>query len=248
MKIAVFSDIHSNLTALRAVLNDCSSRYPEVQHIILLGDLVNYGPRPNETLQELASFLDGKEILASLAGNHEMELFREGGASSRFSTRRGAAALEVTKNLLSPEWLLYLKTELDFGTREFIFESKKILCVHASISDPYWGAMTDEERKRPVYSKYDFVLCGHTHIPYSIEELFPVENSSLRNNKKTTFLNPGSVGQPRNRNPMAHYTAFDPTTEEVHLNKVPYDIQSEIALDTIEGLDPFYRERLKYGI
>lgn len=248
MKIAVFSDIHANLTALRAVLYDCSSRYPEIRHVILLGDLVNYGPRPNETLRELALFLEGKELLASLAGNHEMELLREGGPSPMFSTERGAAALIATKNLLSPEWLSFLKTELNFGTQEITFESKRILCVHASLSDPFWGAMTDEERKLPEYAKYDFVLCGHTHLPLSVDEFFTIENPTLRNKKKTVFLNPGSVGQPRNRNPMAHYMAFDPITEEVHLNKVPYNVQTEIALDTVEGLDPFYRERLRYGL
>jgi len=248
MRIAVFSDIHANLTALRAVLADCTSRYPEIRHVILLGDLVNYGHRPNETLRELLSFLEGKELLASLAGNHEMELFRDGGPSPRFSSDRGVAALVATKRLLSPEWLSYLKTELDSGYRELTFESKCILCVHASLGDPYWGAMTDEERKLPKYAKYDFVLFGHSHLPLSVDELFPVENHSLRNKKITVFLNPGSVGQPRNRNPRAHYMVFNPTTEEVHLNKVAYDVQAEMSLDAIKGLDSFYKERLRYGL
>lgn len=248
MKIVVFSDIHANLTALRAVLLDCTSRYPGIKCVVLLGDLVNYGPRPNETLMELKSFLEGKELLASIVGNHEMELFREEGPSPLFSTERGMVALVATKRLLSPEWLSFLKTRLNTGIQEITVESKRILCVHASFGDPYWGVMTDEGRKCLEYASYDFVLFGHTHIPLAVDEFFPVENATLQNRKKTVFLNPGSVGQPRNRNPLAHYMVFDPITEEVHLNKVPYNVQSEMDLDVIEGLDQFYRERLKYGL
>jgi len=197
---------------------------------------------------EIESFLEEKELLASIAGNHEMELFREEGPSAQFSTERGAAALVATKRLLSPKWMAFLKTKLKIGAQEISFESKRILCVHASLGDPYWGAMTNEGRKLLKYASYDFVLFGHTHIPLSVDEFFSVENPSLRNKKKTIFLNPGSVGQPRNRNPMAHYMVFDPTTEEVHLNKVQYNIQSEIDLDSIEGMDQFYKERLRYGL
>jgi predicted phosphodiesterase len=248
MKIAVFSDIHANLTALHAVIHDCNSRYPGISRVILLGDHINYGSRPNETLGTLVSFLQEREVLVSLAGNHEMELFRAEGPSTRFSTKRGIDALLTTRKLLTSEWQSYLREELTYGPQSITVESKKILCVHACISDPYWGEMTEKERTLTHYADYDYVLSGHSHIPCAVDELYSVHSPALRNMKKTVFLNPGSVGQPRNRMPLAQYMVFDPSTEEVHMNKVVYDIGAELALDAIAGMDPFYRERLKTGI
>jgi predicted phosphodiesterase len=98
-----------------------------------------------------------------------------------------------------------------------------------------------------VYATNDYVLSGHTHVPHLIEAFFPVDRPEMRNQKKVIFLNPGSVGQPRNHNPRSHYAVLDPLTGEIHMNRVPYDIEAEIAAYP-DGFDEFYRIRLRVGV
>jgi len=246
MKILVLSDIHANLTATNAVLADCAARYPDVEDVIILGDLVNYGPRPNETIGVLRQFIGGRRLLVALAGNHEMELFNET-AAQRFSTGRGADALKTTATLLSEESRAFLRDGLSFGPQTITAGEARMLCVHASLGDPFWGKLDAEERARPVYATNDYVLSGHTHVPHLIEAFFPVDRPEMRNQKKVIFLNPGSVGQPRNHNPRSHYAVLDPLTGEIHMNRVPYDIEAEIAAYP-DGFDEFYRIRLRVGV
>ena len=88
------------------------------------------------------------------------------------------------------------------------------------------GAMTE----RCSFRDFDLVLSGHTHFPHVFTKYYPCEEESLRNKKPTVFINPGSVGQPRNRNPRAQYAICDSETGTAELRAVPYDVEQAMSL------------------
>lgn len=243
MRLILLSDIHGNLSALEAVLADLMMKY-KPDFVLILGDNINYGMRPNEVIERLNS-LD-IPILVNVFGNHEKALLD--GDTSHFSTVRGRHLLDYTRSALSEEAINHIKNNCtQKGYTEVEINGKKILAVHGSLSDPYWGKMTDAEMSKIIYSKYDYVFSGHSHIPHFIEKFYVCDNPEYRNRKRTVFINPGSVGQPRNHNSKAQYTYIDLNEETVHFNSVRYDIKKEQSLYP-DNLDGFYAKRLENGI
>ena len=97
------------------------------------------------------------------------------------------------------------------------------------------------------YSSYDYVFSGHSHRPHFFERFYPAQDARRRNLKKTIFINPGSVGQPRNLNPMAQAAVLDMDTENVVFLRATYDIAKE--QQAFDGqVDSFNSERLEYGV
>lgn len=244
MAYIVLSDIHANLSALRAALRHARNSYSGFS-IIILGDIINYGMRPNEVIAELRQLSEPIEFI--LSGNHEQAL--RDGDDTRFSTDRGRAVLACTKRMLADESRAFLNCDvLPSGSTEFVTSTgKKVLAIHGSLDDPFWGVIDSCSSRDERYAPYDYVLSGHSHIPHLIEEFHAADAPELRNRHRTVFLNPGSVGQPRNQNPRAQYMFWDPDTETVHFNSAAYDIAEEQSLYTDEA-DPFYRDRLLRGI
>ncbi len=246
-KLIVLSDIHANLSALNAVITDFSVKY-NPDGIILLGDLINYGMRPNEVIEEIKQLSVTYPILCNIYGNHEKALFYPKEQLTRFSSERGKSILEYTRKKLSAESLEYLSAMMDGrGFKSFEINGKKILCVHGNIEDPYWGKLTGISVENEAYANYDYVFSGHTHLPLHLEVLYKANVLGMRNHKKTVFLNPGSVGQPRNHNPRAQYLYVDLFAEIFHHNSVEYNIAGEQELYT-NKTDMFYRNRLSKGI
>ena len=243
MSIAILSDIHANLSALQSVLKDICERAGNDAYI-LLGDIVNYGMRPNEVIAEL-EHLD-KPILANIWGNHECAMIDDA-QLPHFATDRGRSALMYMRNILSAHSMQYIEGMIKDGYVELEVERKKILLVHGDMKDVFWGKMTDAEQHNECYKQYDFVLHGHSHVPQYNEVFFADENSEMRNKKKTVFINPGSVGQPRNHNPRAQYAILDTETGECQLLSAEYNIAYEQSL-YLEGIDSFYKERLERGV
>lgn len=243
-KLLFFSDIHANLTALNAVLADMDAKGYCPDGIVILGDIINYGMRPNEVIDIIKNL--PYPVLVNLFGNHENALFN--GDLSHFSTERGKRMLEYTSAILTTESKEYLKSNLNpVGIQDAEWSGKKILFMHGNILDPYWGKMTDESFEDESYQKYDFVFSGHSHLPHNRSSYFKVDNPAMRNKKKTVFINPGSVGQPRNQNPCAQYAYVELSTGTVHNNAVSYDVRKEYVLYP-DYLDKFYKERLILGI
>ena len=243
MKIAILSDIHANLSALNSVLEDIRNNHP-VDAYILLGDVVNYGMRPNETILRLEQ-LD-KPVLGNIWGNHECAMVDDA-QLPHFATDRGRRALTYMQNILSEHSKQYMEQMAKDGYAELEINGKKVLLVHGDVKDAYWGKMTDAEQHDACYKQYDYVLHGHSHVPQYNEVFFADENPEMRNKKKTVFINPGSVGQPRNHNPRAQYAVWDTETGECQLLSVAYDIAYEQSLYPKE-IDPFYKERLSKGV
>lgn len=240
-RIAILADIHSNLTALEAVLSDMRSQ--DISSVLLLGDLINYGPRPDQVINTLKG-LD-RPVLVNIWGNHEYSLF-EGGLE-RFATERGRAVLNFTKDLISEETLEYLRGMNKDGFEEMSIDEMSFLCVHGTKEDPYWGKFSMDMLEDERFRQYDYVLTAHSHIPHYIEHFYKCDNAAYRNKKRTVFINPGSVGQPRNHCPLAQYGLLNLKTGEYIHRCVEYDIEAEQALFN-DKIDVFYKERLSKGI
>lgn len=246
-KFVVLSDIHANLSALEAVIKDFREKY-QPQGIILLGDVVNYGMRPNEVIYEIKHLEKEYPIVCNIFGNHEKAILWPDEYLSRFSSSRGREMLKYTLEKLSVESMEYLHTGMEEkGWADINLGGKKILCVHGNLIDPYWGKIDAADAKDESYAFYNYVFSGHTHIPHYYEVFYKANLPEYRNRKKTIFLNPGSVGQPRNQNSEAQYLYVDLMAEVFHHNSVKYNIDKEQSLYTNE-IDEFYRDRLSKGI
>jgi len=196
VKIAVFADVHSNLYSLEAVLKDIESK--GIDRVYCVGDLVGYGPRPNEVIELIRS----KKIPAVM-GNYDdaignMRLICGCDYKDEESLRLGEKSIAWTRDNTSDEnkaWLRGLPAEI----RETI--SGYILLVHGSpkalneylyesTPEEYFGQLLEE-------SAVDVLVCGHTHLPY-VKKV----NSGL-------VINAGSVGKPKHGNPNATYITME---------------------------------------
>lgn len=243
MRLVLLSDIHANLTALEAVLKDIDN-IGSFDYFILLGDLINYGPRPNEVIDIIKKI--SHKIFINLWGNHEYSLFD--GNPERFSTDRGRAVLRYTSDILTEESKDYLYTKMNHrGYEIFTVGLRSFFFVHGNADDPYWGKFDISKMDDEHYATYDYVISGHSHIPHYVEFFFKSGNQAYRNKKRTIFINPGSVGQPRNHNPHAQYGILDTETGNYEHRSVWYDIEREQAHFN-DIVDFFYKERLKIGI
>lgn len=243
MLLVLLSDIHGNVTALQAVLNDIQHNV-DFDSFVILGDLVNYGPRPNEVIQMVNSL--PQELIINLWGNHEYSIF--GGSLERFATDRGRSVLQYTNTILTEESRNYLDTQMNHqGYKECLIEYKSFLFVHGNLDDPYWGKFGIDKMNDERYAKYDYVISGHSHIPHYVEHFFASDNADYRNKKRTIFINPGSVGQPRNHNPYAQYGILDLKTGNYQHRCVWYDVEAEQKLFS-DAVDSFYKTRLTLGI
>ena len=241
-RILIMSDIHGNLSALNKIWE--KKKIEEFEGIVLLGDLIDYGPHSNEVVEKLKN-LPKHKILVNIWGNHEKAVVD--GDDSRFSSERGKKCAAHTRKMLTTQTMQYLENEMDkSGHMEFELAGKKCLAVHGSAVDFFWKSISHGEDQE-TYKKYDYVFSGHSHIPHYFEHFYPAECKEYRNRKKTVFLNPGSVGQPRNHNANAQYAILEPETMSVQMKAVSYDIEHEIAAFSDE-VDSFYKERLRIGV
>lgn len=241
-KLAVLSDIHGNLEALQCVKEDMEQF--QIDAVILLGDLIDYGMQSNEVI----TFLKKKfsyPILCNLWGNHEHAILFEN--YTEFSSARGRESAMYTRKILTESSKLYLENNCQReGLLEFEYAGKSCLAVHGSLEDVFWKGIVSDSLSLD-YKKYDIVFSGHTHCAHYFQRFYECERKELRNRKSVFFLNPGSVGQPRNQNPCAQYLIIDMETLELWFRAVPYPI--ERVEDLYRGqIDLFYRDRLKWGV
>ena len=240
MRIAVISDVHSNLVALDAVLAHAGP----VDGVWHLGDVVGYGPDPDGVVARLA------EVGAvGVRGNHDAAAI--GGDEIEQFNPEARAAMEWTRATISGAtrtWLAALP--------ERRAESDMTL-VHGSPRDPTWEYLTSPTAARASFGFLETThgLNGHTHIPLAfvlqedrIQALRPSSDDSLELGGLRAIANPGSVGQPRDGDPRASYLILDPEAATVTWHRVAYDIDAVQVAMAAGGLPPRLAARLTHGV
>ena len=242
MRIAVLSDIHSNLAALDAVLGSLGT----VDAVWHLGDLVGYGPEPDGVVERLRAV-----GAIGIKGNHDDASC--GGESIERFTPDARVAAEWTRSHISEETRAYL-----VGLPEQLEPQKgDFTLVHGSPREPLFEYLDTASAARDNLAtlKTTYCLVGHTHVPLIIRE----ENGLIRArlvesesriglDERSTFLNPGSVGQPRDGNPAASYLLIDTEAIAVTWQRVAYDIKATQTAILAAGLPPRLARRLGSGL
>jgi predicted phosphodiesterase len=242
MTYAVISDIHGNLEALLSVIRYIESNKERIDKVVCLGDIVGYGADPGECIKFTREVAD-----VILAGNHDF------------------AVCEQTDiqdfNMYAKEAVLWSRGALNEDEINFLrrlplkHEEKNIDFVHSSLHRPEsWRYLL-----RPKDTHIDFQLLekevlfvGHTHVPIIFEDdgknvkaSSPYELSLNSRNKY--IINPGSVGQPRDRDSRASFAIFDSDSEYIEIVRVDYDIKKAQRKILDAGLPEILATRLGYG-
>ena len=243
MKYAIMSDIHANLQALIAVLDQIDMI--GVDQTVCLGDVVGYNGNPNECVE-----LVRERQIPTICGNHDAVAC---GASEPwgFNPVALAAAIWTRENLkaVNLDWLRSLP-----NTRRF----EHFLAVHGSPMDrdTYMFTWEDVVPHLNFLREQNVTVCffGHTHCPgifsadssRSIDTFDDVTRFILEEHE-TFLINPGSVGQPRDGDRRAAFGLFDTDTHEYELVRVPYPIKLAAEKVIEVGLPQFLAERLSLG-
>lgn len=245
-RFLILSDIHGNVSAFDSVMKDCEQE--EFKGVIILGDCIDYGMRSNEIIKKLISLDRGawkNKIIVNIWGNHEKLVVDKD--LERLSSDRGRVMARYTARQLSSESVAYINTAMNKeGIKNFELCGLRCLAVHGSLEDNYWKAICPENL-RGEYSEYDIVLGGHSHYSHCFTHFYESDRPEFRNKKAVMFINPGSVGQPRNHNPFAQYAVISLPSKRVELRSVKYDVAFEQSLFPNE-IDEFYRIRLANGV
>lgn len=244
MRVVVVADIHSNLVALEAVLTHAETGGP-IDQLWVLGDLVGYGPRPNECISRLKEF----QHLA-VAGNHDKAAI--GQITTADFNPYAAAAASWTAETISPDSSTYL-TRLPEVTKDDVFT-----LVHGTLRDPIWEYLYTEdtaaEHLKRQKTTYSFV--GHTHVPMVVHESRsknPISLARLESGESVALeeerliINPGSAGQPRDGDPRVCYGVLDTGAATFTQHRIEYDIMETQKQMKAEGLPQYLIERLARG-
>ena len=187
-KVAILSDIHGNLQALKELISDLSNY--DVDSIVLLGDLIDYGMQSNESVELIRKEFSSK-IICNIWGNHEKAILTED--FNHFSSQRGVESAKFTASQLNDEVKDYLNDDLIHeGKLEFELDNMNALAIHGSLLDNYWKAIFPDNLNGE-YSDFDIVLSGHSHYPHVFQKFYEVDNPDMRNKKSVLFINPGSL-------------------------------------------------------
>lgn len=237
MRIGVLSDIHANIVALETVLADMGP----VDALWVCGDTVGYGPDPSDVL---ALLVERKATL--VAGNHDRAVAT--GKDLDLFNPPAAAAAKMHQRWLSAE-------ERDMlGALPLTLETSDVTLCHGSLRDPLWEYVTNPKSAAAslALAKTAHCCAGHTHVP-----------SLFRDGKQQpgrvgygtpyplaprAFLNPGSVGQPRDGDPRAAYAVIDLAAGAVTFHRSTYRIDETQRRIRDRGLPAIFADRLGFGL
>jgi len=221
MRILIISDIHANLVAFETVLKDADGQW---DYVWCLGDVVGYGPRPNECCDLLKSMPH-----LCLAGNHDWAAL--GRLDIRTFNADARRAVTWTQDTLTPDNLAYLA---DLPTT---FVLGQFTLVHGSPREPVWEYILDPLIAALNFPQFETPIClvGHTHTPIIYQQvseqgdtnaLPPVYAEPKDLNGQRLIINPGSVGQPRDNNPDAAYAILHVEEKIFEHRRIPYDVEA----------------------
>jgi len=243
MRFAFISDIHANLEALEAVLNDIKGQ--NIDEVICLGDIVGYGANPNECIELVKSHCP-----ETLLGNHDAAAV--GLLSTQHFNIHAKIAIEWTEQNLKKENRSYLSALPLKTTKD------SITLVHATPYEPnMWYYITSLEEAAFNFQFFDTQIClvGHTHIPIIIildndKELYVHQDNYVNMEKlegARFLINVGSVGQPRDRNPKSCYGILDTDKKEFFYRRISYNIDKAQSKMKKIKMPEFLITRLEEG-
>ena len=245
MRIAVISDIHSNLEALGAVLDRAGDEGADTTYV--LGDIVGYGADPDAVVARLAE----QPSAVCIAGNHDLA------ATGRFDT--------AWFNSIATDAIEWTTSVMNDATRAFLSgleprgDAAEGLLVHGSVVDPAAEYVMNVGSARASFGAGDFVRCffGHTHLPtLFVDEGGRIDGHALRDGDpvsleadggKRFMINPGSVGQPRDGDPRASMMIVDTERVSAVVHRVPYAIETAAGKIRDAGLPSVLADRLSLG-
>ncbi len=242
MRIAVLSDVHSNLHALQAVLAEVDAG--EFDELWCLGDVVGYGPRPNECADLLR-----ERATVCLAGNHDLVVLGKIPMVA-FADDAGIAA-RWTQTVLDAAARAFLETLEPLTTRP------GAQLFHGSPRDPVWDYVLSEDAARHTFAATTepLVLVGHSHVALELSS----DGLGLHGGKADAglrldlsgprrLLNPGSVGQPRDGDPRAAWLEIDNTAGWATFRRTAYPVELTQSEMHERDLPKILAERLEHGV
>jgi predicted phosphodiesterase len=243
MQLAFISDIHANLEALEAVLAD--SEKQKADEIICLGDIVGYGANPNECVKIVR-----EKSSTILLGNHDAAAVNL--LATHHFNSHAKIAIEWTAGALNNESRSFLLSLPLTVTRD------GLTLVHATPYEPnmwYYITSLEEAAFNFQYFETDACLVGHTHIPILIvldkqKEVYVHQGAAINlraMNGSRILINVGSVGQPRDRNPLSCYALLDTESGDFTYRRVAYDIENAQAKMKKINMPEFLINRIKEG-
>lgn len=225
MKLAILSDIHSNIHALKSVEAELKD-IGDIDGTLCAGDIVGYGAFPNECCRAMSAI--SKHIVL---GNHDLAVLDRD--TSFMNPYAAKAVLWTSSNLDddSRRWLHSLDAEVRFqaaGLNAAVYHGS----VGSSTEYVYEEGATESLLKR---ARCELLVLGHTHVPY------------VKRFSSGLIVNPGSVGQPRDGNPRASYAVLDTDSRECEILRLDYDIDKAAGAIEAAGLPMLLADRLHAG-
>ena len=244
MRVAVITDIHSNLPALEAVLGRIDGT--RVDEVWCLGDVVGYGAQPDECTATVRESCD-----VCLVGNHDLAVLGDLDISS-FSAAAAEAAVWTRERIAesSTEFLRGLSAQ---GERETVG------LYHASPRDPVWEYVLSIEQAEECMEMQEqrVALIGHSHVALFFAEAEQEGGRTVASQagdgviehvaERKWLINPGSVGQPRDGDPRAAWLELDTESPGAVFHRLPYDIDRAAAAIVDKGLPQRLADRLYVG-
>jgi predicted phosphodiesterase len=242
MLVAVVSDIHGNLQAFEAVLEEIAAS--DCEELWCLGDLVGYGAEPDACVE-----LARRHAAVCLAGNHDLVV--RGELPIEEFSRGAALAAEWTQKTISSKTREYLDA-LDPSKLD-----EAVGLYHASPRDPVWEYVLSPLQAELCLDAQQQRVCliGHSHVALSFSRMQGELTSGqtreadeeLDLSQGEWLVNPGSVGQPRDGDPRAAWLELDLDRWTASYRRTDYDIEAAAAAIHAARLPPSLAERLEYG-
>ncbi|RPI34901.1 MAG: metallophosphoesterase [Chloroflexota bacterium] len=241
MRILVISDIHANSTALDAVLANAG----EIDAVWCLGDIVGYGPDPNECVSRVRTLPN----LVCLLGNHDAAALKQIDTDSFNPDAR--TAIHWTRHALTPESISFLESLPEMAVIDHV------TLAHGSPRQPVWEYLLDTRTATQNFESFDTPYCfvGHTHLPVlyylpdesRVAQLIVPDAAMQITLAPRAILNPGSVGQPRDRDPRAAYAIFQPDQNIFEYRRISYNIAAVQSRMELADLPERHIQRLSAG-
>lgn len=219
MRVLIISDIHANLVAFETVLKHAKGEW---DYVWCLGDVVGYGPRPNECCDLLKTLPH-----LCLAGNHDWAALNR--LDIRTFNADARRAVTWTQDTLTDENMQYL------ADLPVTFVLGEYTLVHASPREPIWEYILDPLIAALNFPQFETPICfvGHTHTPIIYQEMNPqespvavppIDGERIDLKGQRLIINPGSVGQPRDNRPDAAYAILHVEEKIYEHRRIPYDV------------------------